>query len=65
MGAFKKAVEVDPKFWVAMINLGTTYYALGDKAKAAPWFKKALELNPAHPEKPQLEKMIAAGEKQP
>jgi tetratricopeptide (TPR) repeat protein len=65
IAAFKQAVEVDPKFWVAMINLGTTYYALGEKAKAAPWFKKALELNPSHPEKPQLEKMIDEGEKRP
>ncbi len=58
-------MELDPKYWVAMINLGATYYFRGEKAKAAPWFKKALALNPDHPEKAQIEKMIAEGEDQP
>jgi tetratricopeptide (TPR) repeat protein len=65
IAAFQKAIEIDPKNWVAMINLGTDYYADGQKAKAAPLFKKALELNPKHPEKAQLEKMIAEGEGKP
>ena len=65
IAAFQKALEADPKYWVAMINLGTTYYGQGEKAKAAPLFKKALALNPQHPEKPQIEKMIAAGEAKP
>jgi len=65
IAAFEKAVELDPKYWVAMINLGTTHYSRGDKAKAAPWFKKALALNPEHPEKAQIEKMIAEGEAKP
>jgi len=65
IAAFKQAIEVDPKFWVAMINLGATYYYAGEKEKAAPWLKKALELNPEHPEKAQLEEMIAAGAKKP
>lgn len=65
LAAFSKAVELDPKYWVAMINLGTTYYYRGEKVKAAPWFKKALALNPDHPEKTQIEKMIAEGEGKP
>ena len=65
MAAFQKAIEIDPKNWVAMINLATDYYADGQKAKAAPLFKKALELNPNHPEKADIEKMIAAGEPKP
>lgn len=63
IAAFEKAAEVDPAYWVALINLGATYYYQGDKAKAAPLFKKALDLNPQHPEKAQLEQMIAEGEK--
>ncbi len=59
IAAFQKALEADPQFWVAMINLGVTYYHRGEKAKAAPLLKKALELNPQHPEKAELEKMIA------
>jgi tetratricopeptide (TPR) repeat protein len=65
IAAFKQAVELDPRFWVAMINLGATYYAMGEKAKAVPWFKKALEINPEHPEKAQLEKIIAESESRP
>lgn len=65
MAAFQKAIEIDPKNWVALVNLGSDYYADGQKAKAAPLFKKALELNPNHPEKPALEKMIEAGAAQP
>jgi tetratricopeptide (TPR) repeat protein len=65
MAAFQKAVEIDPKNWVAMINLATDYYADGQKAKAASLFKQALALNPNHPEKTDIQKMIAAGEAQP
>ena len=65
MAAFQTAIEIDPKNWVAMINLATTYYADGQKVKAAPLFKKALELKPDHPEKAEIEKMIAAGEPRP
>lgn len=64
IAAFQKAIEADPNYWVALINLGATYYYQGEKAKAAPLFKKALELNPQHPEKEQLQSMIAEGEKQ-
>jgi tetratricopeptide (TPR) repeat protein len=62
IGAFQKAGEIDPNYWIAMVNLGATYYYQGEKAKAAPLFKQALTLNPDHPEKAQLEKMIAEGE---
>jgi len=65
IAAFKKAIEIDPNYWVALINLGATYYYQGEKAKAAPLFKKALALNPQHPEKAQLEKMIQEGMKKP
>ena len=65
MAAFQKAVEIDPKNWVALTNLATDYYTEGQKAKAAPLFKKALELNPDHPEKLALQRMIEAGESHP
>ena len=63
--AFQKAVNIDSKYWVAMINLGTTYYSRGEKAQAVSWLKKALALNPNHPEKAEIEKMIAAGANAP
>lgn len=65
IAAFQKAIDIDPNYWVALVNLGATYYYQGDKAKAAPLFKKALAVNPNHPEKAQLEKMIAEGEAKP
>ena len=65
MAAFQKAMEIDQKNWVAMINLATDYSAEGDRVKAAALFKKALELNPNHPEKTEIQKLIAAGEQQP
>lgn len=65
IAAFKQAIEIDPNYWVALINLGATYYFQGEKAKAAPLFKKALTINPNHPEKAQIEKMIQEGEKKP
>jgi tetratricopeptide (TPR) repeat protein len=65
IAAFQKAIELDPNYWVALINLGATYYYQGEKAKAAPLFKKALALKPDHPEKAQIEKMIAEGEGKP
>uniref|UniRef100_A0A7V4G7C8 Tetratricopeptide repeat protein n=1 Tax=Desulfobacca acetoxidans TaxID=60893 RepID=A0A7V4G7C8_9BACT len=63
IAAFQKAIEIDPNYWVALINLGVTYNGLGDKAKAAPLFKKALTLKPDHPERAELEKIIKEGEK--
>jgi len=65
IAAFQKAVEIDPKNWVAMINLATDYYVDGQKDKAVPLFKKALEINPNHPEKAQIQKLIAGDVPQP
>jgi cytochrome c-type biogenesis protein CcmH/NrfG len=65
IAAFQQAVEIDPKNWVAMINLATDYYDEGQKAKAAVLFKKALALHPNHPEKAAIQKMIAEGENKP
>ncbi len=65
IGAFQKSMDIDPKYWVAMVNLAVTYYSMGDKARSAPLFKKALALNPDHPEKAQLEKMIQEVEGKP
>jgi tetratricopeptide (TPR) repeat protein len=65
MAAFQKAIEIDPKNWVAMINLATDYYAEGQKDKAAPLFKKALELNPNHPQKAEILKLIGPAPAKP
>lgn len=62
---FQKAANVDPKYWPAMVNLGQAYYSRGDKAKAALWLKKALEVNPNNPDRAQYEKIIAEGTSAP
>ncbi|TET21619.1 MAG: tetratricopeptide repeat protein [Candidatus Cloacimonadota bacterium] len=61
IAAFNKAIEVDSTFWIAYINLGATYYYNISKEKAIPYFEKALVLNPANPEREELEKMIEEG----
>lgn len=62
IAAFKKAIEMDPKFIPAVVNLGSTYYFSDKKQEAAEQFKKVLELMPQHPEAEQLKKMIAEAE---
>jgi len=57
--AFLKSLECDPGFWPAQVNLGATYYYQGKKAEAVPYFEKALKANPHHPEREQIEQMIA------
>lgn len=46
----QKAVQIDPTFIDAYINLGQVYQALGRKQDAAACFRKVLELAPNHPE---------------
>ncbi len=58
IASFEKAVELDPAYWVSQINLGNSYYSLGDKKKAAACFQKVLEIYPGHPERPDFEKKI-------
>lgn len=59
--SFKKSIELEPDFVPALVNLGATFYYSGDKKKAVPYFKHALEVMPNHPEAEQLKKMIAEG----
>jgi tetratricopeptide (TPR) repeat protein len=60
--AFRAAVDCDPTYWPAYINLGATLYYMGRKEEAAPYFETALELHPENPERAQLEGFIAEGE---
>jgi len=42
---FGKAIEIDPKFGIAYLNLGTTLESLGKHKEAAEARKKANELS--------------------
>jgi tetratricopeptide (TPR) repeat protein len=61
IAAFRRAVEADSTFYQAQINLGATLYYMGEKAEAAPHFRRALELYPDNPERADLERFIREG----
>lgn len=60
--AFEKAVEIEPRFVVALVNLGSSYYHQGRKQDAARVFERVLDIMPAHPEAAQLKQMIEEAE---
>ncbi len=62
--AFKKAIKIDPKFWVAYKNISGSLYFQGRKKEAVPYLQKALELQPNDPEKSTLLQWIEEGTKE-
>lgn len=60
--AYRRALAADPAYWLAHYHLGTTLYYDGDRKAAGQHFRRVLELQPQHPDRAQLERMIAAGE---
>ena len=58
---FKKAVTLDPKFWIAHKNLAASLYYQNRKKEAVPYLEKALELQPNDPEKTLLLQWINEG----
>jgi len=59
LDAFQRAVTADSTYWPALVNLGATLYYLGQKAEAAPHIRRALDLNPANPDRPALEALLS------
>ena len=59
--SFKKAIELDPKYWVAYKNLAASLYYQNRKKEAVPYLEKALDLQPNDPEKLLLLKWIEEG----
>ena len=59
--SFKKAIELDPKYWVAYKNLAASLYYQNRKKEALPYLEKALDLQPNDPEKSLLLKWIDEG----
>jgi len=56
--AFKKAVELDPKFVVAYKNLIASLYYQNRKKETIPYIQKVLELNPNDPDKTFLKNLL-------
>ena len=61
--SFKKAIEIDTKFWVAYKNISATLFYQGMKKEAVPYIEKALELQPNDPEKNLLMQWLEEGKK--
>ncbi|MBN1398852.1 MAG: tetratricopeptide repeat protein [Bacteroidetes bacterium] len=61
--AFKKAIEIDPKLWIAYKNIAASLYYRGNKKEALPYIEKALELQPNDPEKEILLNWIEEAKK--
>ncbi len=62
--SFKKAIEFEPKYWVAYKNIAAALYYQNRKKDAVPYLKKALELQPNDHEMPVLLQWIEEGNKQ-
>ena len=65
IAAFRKSIALDPQNFAPLVNLGATLYYRGDKEQAAAYLQKALELNPDHPERAQIEELIRGAQEQP
>jgi superkiller protein 3 len=59
--SFKKAIELEPKYWVAYKNIAASLYYQNRKKEAVPYLEKALELQPNDPEKSLLLQWIEEG----
>ena len=46
IGAYERALEVDPKKFEALVNCGTLYYEQGNFEKASHYFRRAAEADP-------------------
>jgi tetratricopeptide (TPR) repeat protein len=64
IASFEASINVDSNYIPALVNLGATYYYSGEKTKAVPYFRHALEVNPGHPDANLIQQMIAEGEVQ-
>ena len=62
--AFKTAIAIDPKLWVAYKNISASLYYQKRKKEAVPYLQKALELQPNDPEKSMLVQWIQEGIKE-
>jgi tetratricopeptide (TPR) repeat protein len=65
IAAFRKSIELDPRNYAPLVNLGATLYYRGETEEAAAYLQKALEINPDHPERAQIEEMIKGAQEQP
>lgn len=57
--AFQKSVELNPKYLLGYIGLGTTYQKMGKPDLASAQFKKVIELSPNGPEAEKAKQLLS------
>ena len=65
VAALKKAIRLAPKWPVAHMNLATALWRLGKTRQACIEFRKALALDPSHPDKGSIDAQCSAGQEDP
>jgi Flp pilus assembly protein TadD len=55
---FERVVKIDGKNWEAMLALGDVYERMGEKKKAAEWYKRSVGLVPYADLRSELENRI-------
>lgn len=58
--SFQKAVEINPKYLLGYIGLGTTYQRMGKPDLASAQFRKVLELSPTGPEAERAKQLLSS-----
>lgn len=56
--AFRKAVELNPGYVEALLNLGQTLIDTGGTEEGIAYLRKVLEINPNHPDRVAIEQFI-------
>ena len=63
--AFREAVRLDPNYVPALVNLGTSLWWDGQGSEATGFLTRALALEPFHPERDGIARMVGLGQAQP
>ncbi|MBT32948.1 MAG: hypothetical protein CMO01_25095 [Thalassobius sp.] len=48
LNCWKKAIDINPKYFKAAFNLGATYYDLGNYTESVHFYKKVIEIEPSN-----------------
>lgn len=64
IGAYQRALQLDPKLTEAIPNIGTCYQLLNQPEQAVVWFEEYLRRNPHAPDVGQVRGMISAMRRQ-
>lgn len=63
--AFREAVRLDPNYVQALVNLGTSLWWDGQGSEAVGFLTRALALDPYHPDREGIARMVTLAQVQP